>query len=136
MARRSKKFASHLEYNRPSKGYKKNLAKGELKDAALPSMDSIKRMIKALKILLMIWVILTVWAVIVRGLKGFIVWVVIALLISPLILMYVNHIDKKVIKAYKNLGIPKEAYLKELEKSGKMSERRMKKLNAMWDKTQ
>lgn len=135
MSKRKYRDASHLAYNRPSKGYKKNLARGLLKETELPSARDNKKLLRNLMIALAVWAVLTIWAVIVRGLKGFIVWLVIGLMCSFFVLLYVNSLDKKYIRAYKELGISKERFLEELAKTRKLDEKQLKRLSRLWDRT-
>ncbi len=135
MSKRKRREAAHLAYNRPSMGYKKNLAKGLINEAGLPDAGDNKKLLRNLKIALAVWAALTLWAVIVRGLKGLLVWLVIGLICSFLVLLYVNGLDRKYIRAYKDLGVSKERFLEELARTRKLNEKQLKRLSKLWDKT-
>lgn len=135
MSKRKHRDASHLAYNRPSMGYKKNLARNLMNETDIPKARDNKKLLRNLKIALIAWAALTIWAVIVRGLKGLIVWLVIGLICSFFVLLYVNSLDRKYIKAYKDLGISKERFLEELSKTRKLDDKPLKRLSKLWDRT-
>lgn len=94
MAKSRRRLAAHLKYNRPSRGYKINLARKSMKDAGVPKRRDTKKLLRILKIILIAWAILTVIDTIVEGISGFGGMMILGVFIAYGVLIYISQLPR------------------------------------------
>lgn len=123
------------QYSRQSKGYQQNLYKQQLKEKniEMPKPFDIDKFNKLNRILMVIWVIVTVFLWWKFGWKIGLVCLLIAGIYVGAFTYYLSAYMKKAIKAYKQMGMPKDLYIKQLRKSG-TDVKNIERMARTWDK--
>jgi hypothetical protein len=122
-------------YNRQSKGYQQNIYKKQMKEKniELPKsidMDKWGRINKIVGVVLIVLVFVVGFLV---SWKWSLLVVAAGAIYMVAFYMYVNNYMKKYLGAYKKMGIPKEIYIRQLEKSG-ADVKNVQRMSKMWDK--
>ena len=122
-------------YNRQSKGYQQNAYRQQLKeqDIKFPKQIDMEKWGKINKVLAVVWGIATVAiAFLVKWWAG-LICVAVGLVYLGGFMLYINNYLKSYIKAYKQMGFPKDMYLKQLKRGG-TDAKQIARMSTMWDK--
>lgn len=122
-------------YNRPSKGYQQNVYKQQMKerDIKFPKQIDMEKWNKINKVLGVVWVIAMLLGSFLVNWKLGLVIVVVGLIYIGGFMYYINNYLKSFIKAYKQMGFPKDMYLKQLKRGG-TDAKQIARMSTMWDK--
>lgn len=123
------------QYNRQSKGYQQNVYKQQMKEknVEMPKPIDMDKFTKRNRIVVFVWVValcLGWWRV------GWILGVIILVAGAAYLgynVWYLRNYSVKYIKAYKQMGMPKDMYIKQLRKSG-TDVKQIERLSKSWDK--
>jgi hypothetical protein len=123
------------QYIRQSKGYQQNMYKNQLKEknVQMPKTMDMDKILKYNRILAVVLLILSMVLLFTAGWKWALLVIGLGLVYAGGFFWYMNNYMKKVIKAYKLMGVPKDLYVKQLRKSG-TDVKNVERMSRIWDK--
>ena len=123
------------QYNRQSKGYQQNIYKKQMKekDIKMPKQIDMEKWTKINRILGIVWIIAVFAAGIVIKWTAALIVILIGAAYIGWFFWYINKYMKDYLKAYKQMGIPKAVYIKQLRRGG-TDEKGIARMSKMWDK--
>lgn len=122
-------------YNRPSKGYQQNAYRQQMKekDIKFPKQIDMDKWGKINKVLAIVWGIALFAISFLVNWKAGLAVAVLGLIYIGGFMYYINNYLKGYIKAYKQMGFPKDMYLKQLKRGG-TDAKQISRMSTMWDK--
>ena len=122
-------------YNRPSGSFQKNMAKQQLdaKGVKQPKAMNEKKLLTYGRILLVVWIALTVLATWKFKWIGLIVLLLIGVAAVAGIALYFRSYGDKSIEYYQAMGMPKEMYMKEMKKRN-VDKKQLERVSKTWDR--
>lgn len=123
------------QYNRQSKGYQQNMYKSEMnkKGVKMPDPIDTEKLGKINRIVMIVWVIVTVALTFLVSWKVGLALAVLGLIYFGGFVLYLMNYRKKYFHAYKEMGVTKEMYLNELRKRG-TDKKELDRASKSWDK--
>lgn len=115
---RYSKMQGNMQYNRPSGGYQKNLYRQQMLANNVKQPKSMnQKTVRTITIVIgVVWVALTIVLGILFKWKGMLIGFGIGLIAMAIFWFYLQHLQKEMIKYYKQIGMTEEMYLNEIRK--------------------
>ena len=115
---RYSKMQGNMQYNRPSGGYQKNLYRQQMLANNVKQPKSMnQKTVRTITIVIgVVWIALTVVLGILFKWQGMLIGFGIGLIAMAVYWFYLQHLQKEMIKYYKQIGMTEEMYLNEIRK--------------------
>ena len=124
------------QYNRQTSQYRKNIARGDMKKAGVkpPKFRNNPLLKKLVLAFAIVWVVASV-TILFIDIRYALLVLLVGVLGAAGVVIYVNHADKKIIRAYIKMGLSKDDFKDALEKR-KTDPRQIKRIENLWDKVE
>ena len=115
---RYSKMQGNMQYNRPSGGYQKNLYRQQMlaNNVKQPKTMNQKTVRTITIVIGVAWIALTIVLGILFKWKGMLIGFGVGFVAMAIFWFYLQHLQKELIKYYKQIGMTEEMYLNEIKK--------------------